>query len=68
MKEKTILKFCGCDIILRSQDKRFIKRAEEVIKRLIDKEFNVPSERELRKIVENDLGIKKHWLFGWIKP
>ena len=67
MKEKTILKFCGCDIILRSQNEGYIDRAEKEIKRIFDKEFRVPIDRELTKIVERDLGVKKHWLFGWIK-
>ena len=67
MKHKTILKFCGCDVILRGQDDKYIDRAEKEIKRIFDKEFRVPIDRELTKIVERDLGVKKHWLFGWIK-
>uniref|UniRef100_A0A6M3Y3T5 Uncharacterized protein n=1 Tax=viral metagenome TaxID=1070528 RepID=A0A6M3Y3T5_9ZZZZ len=62
-KEKIILNFCGCEVVLRSQDERFIGKAEEIIKRLIDKEYRVPNKRELKKIVENDLGVKKpKWL------
>ena len=68
MKEKLIMNFCGCDVILRTHnDERYLDRAEKEIKRIMDKEFHIPNKRELREIVERDLGVKKHWLFGWIK-
>lgn len=60
------MNFCGCDVILKSEDERFLDRAETQIKKIFEKEFN-PSPKGIRKIVERDLGIKKHWLFGWIK-
>ena len=65
--EKLIMSFCGCEIILRAEDTRYLERAEKEINRIFQKEFAVPNERELEKIVERDLGVKKHWLFGWIK-
>ena len=67
MKEKIIMNFCGCELILRTSDSRFIAIAEKEIKRIMEKEFHIPNKRELREIVEKDLGIKKHWLWGWIK-
>lgn len=66
-KEKMIMSFCGCEVVLKSNDERFLERAEKEIKRIMDKEFHIPNDKELRKIVERDLGVKKHWLFGWIK-
>lgn len=71
--EKVITNFCGCDVILQCSmgnkelEMKYIERAEIEIKKIFNKEFAIPSETELRKIVERDLGIKKHWLFGWIK-
>ena len=67
------MSFCGCEIILRSNhhneelQPKQIERAETEIKRIFEKEFAIPTEDKLRKIVEKDLGIKKHWLWGWIK-
>ena len=71
--EKNIMSFCGCEIILKSNhpnkeiQPKQIERAETEIKRIFEKEFAIPTEDKLRKIVEKDLGIKKHWLWGWIK-
>lgn len=67
MKEKMIMNFCGCDVVLRANDPRYLDRAGKEINRIMKKEFHVPDEKELKKIVENKLGIKKHWLWGWIK-
>ena len=69
-KEKIIMNFCGCDVVLRTiQDPRFLDVAEKEIKRIFDKEFQTPTERELREIVERDLGVKKALeMFSlWIK-
>ena len=66
-QEKIIMKFCGCDVVLRTSEPRLLDIAEKEIKKIFDKEFRMPDEQELIKIVENDLGVKKHWLFGWIK-
>ena len=73
MREKLIMNFCGCDVILRANEEteelnlKFINRAEKEIKNIFEKEFRTPTDKELRKIVERELGVKKHWLFGWIK-
>jgi hypothetical protein len=66
-EEKIIMNFCGCDVVLRTTDSRLLDRAEKEIKRIFDKEFPPLNKRELRKIVERDLGVKKHWFWGWIK-
>jgi len=66
-EEKIIMNFCGCDVVLRTTDSRLLDRAEKEIKRIFDKEFPILNKRELRKIVERDLGVKKHWFWGWIK-
>jgi hypothetical protein len=65
--KKKIMNFCGCEVILEGQDERRLERAEKEIKRIIDKELHIPDEKELQEIVERDLGVKKHWLWGWIK-
>jgi len=67
-KEKTIMNFMGCEIILRATSEFVsLDKAEKEVKRIIYKEFRIPNKRELRQIVERDLGVKKHWLWGWIK-
>lgn len=73
-EEKIVYNFCGCEVVLRADipenrelQIKYILLAEKELKRIFDKEFHIPNERELQKIVENDLGVKKHWLFGWIK-
>jgi len=66
--DRVIMNYCGCDVVLRTyNDERCLDRAEKEIKRIFDKEYHIPDDMELRKIVERDLGVKKHWLFGWIK-
>ena len=72
-KKKLIMRFCGCDVILSCNNPeaelqtKYLERAEKEIKKIFDKEFHIPDKRELQKIVERDLGVKKHWLWGWIK-
>ena len=61
------MNFCGCEVVLRASDPRYLDRAEKEINKIMEKEFHVPDEKELEKIVENALGVKKHWLWGWIK-
>ena len=71
--EKQIANFCGCDVVLRCNSletelqTKLLERAEKEINRIFEKEFHIPDEKELREIVERDLGVKKHWLWGWIK-
>lgn len=71
--EKKIMNFCGCEVVLRCvvEDKelqsKYMEIAEREIKEIFRKEFD-PTKRELQEIVEKDLGVKKHWLWGWIKP
>lgn len=55
MKEKKIYNFCGCEVVLRAYEEadelsdKYIDRAEKKLVEIIEKEFRVPSKKEVKE-------------------